>query len=161
MNAGYESASILPHGYYNREEYYYFAVEKRGTLSTFGGKRDPGETHPQKTASREMFEESCGVSRNIKMGVFGSQANIQAVLSDFRNNGTKRIRNGDHVCYVAPFNTTRITKFTGNNEIKKIIAVRKQTLQEAIKQEKWKLQGYKVRKCAKETLRIAYRQGAI
>lgn len=158
----YQSASILPFSQYNGENYYYFAVERNGKLSTFGGKRDAADHHhPSVTARREFHEES--------NDVFGSKNRVKNI---FKTHVLKTIYNNKykHVCFVMPvkaWNYNPIKKFkkinsqNPNNEIVGIIAVRQSTLRNAIKQENWTLQGHKIRHCARETLRLGLKKGAV
>lgn len=156
----YGSASILAKGKYNNDTYYYFPVHKNtGKVMFFGGLADKKDhSHPSVTASREMFEES--------NGVFGSQNHIQNRLNTAKK--VHRIYNKQkkHIAYVVPFkvqgNPSKKFKKSGfNNEIGKIIAVKKQTLQAAIATNNWNFQGHEIRHCEQDTLKKLAKKGFI
>lgn len=72
------------------EHYIIFGLSKKGKLSTFGGLRDPSETHPKNTAAREAEEEA--------LGVLGSKSMVREMLK-----GLKEItKNDGHYCYILP-----------------------------------------------------------
>lgn len=158
----YDSASILPCSSYHGENYYYFAVERNGKLSTFGGKKDLADhNYPTITAIREFHEES--------NDVFGTKDKIRNI---FNNTTLNTINNtkSKHICFIVPVDTSNsnpIKKFNQinsqnrNKEIIGIIAVRQSTLQNAIRQENWNLQGHSVRHCARQTLRLGLKKGFV
>ena len=53
-------AGTLPYALYNNSLYMLMGKSRRGKLVTFSGKNEDLE-NPAQTASREMFEETCGV----------------------------------------------------------------------------------------------------
>lgn len=107
-NSGFKAAGVLPYKKEGKNSYLLLSRESlikkgsqsrdAGTYDVFGGKRDAGENHPVKTASREFAEES--------LFILGNPASALNYI-DLKNNNTS------HVIYHQPKQyAIYITKFS-------------------------------------------------
>lgn len=154
------SAAVLPFSNYHGDRYCFLAVENRGVLSTFGGGCHAAEK-PHHAGAREYSEES--------LDVFGK-------ASPHKLKHARQCKTGNHITYflntdihsfnpVKKFDTIRKAKFkklkSTQREIKKIIAVKKQTLIDGIKTGQTRFQGYNLRMCLVHSLTDAYNKGVL
>ena len=159
------SAAVLPFADYRGTRYCYFALENRGTLSTFGGSLNKGES-TQQGAVREWEEES--------LAVFGHSKKLNHVLKKSTTDRIFSVANHttffpsvktDNYNVLEAFSKTRKKKWkqlsSCQKEIREIIAVSKATLLQALRTGNNSFQGHTVRHCVWQNLLDAYGAGKL
>ena len=159
------SAAVLPFADYHNTRYCYFALENRGTLSTFGGGLNKGES-VKKGALREWQEES--------LGIFGHSKNLAHKLKKISHD--RLFATKTHTTFfpsvdvhgknvLETFSKTRKKKWNHlsrcQKEVKEIIAVSKNTLLQALRTGNNSFQGHPVRHCVWQNLLAAYNAGKL
>lgn len=156
------NAAVLPTSTYHGTQYYYFAVEKNGSLSTFGGGKKRSES-VEECAVREFSEES--------LKVFGRKRDIKKLFDHPRRNSIEKVNNAafQNITYVVPLKLHHnpMKKFDrarrdpnlrpSQKEIKEIIPVEASKLVKRLSNGKDTFHGHKLRHCVKKTLDIALR----
>lgn len=167
MNSTTKNAAVLPYWSYQGKDYYALALERNGTLSTFGGGKHKGETS-LKAAARECKEES--------LGIFGKYKKIKKTIS---SSGKVVLNKNDTTkTYVARFNwkhtdspMDRFAKrrsqpgLTGaQKEITKVVRISRTKLKDAVQRAQGgqlSVKGKPVRGCVARTLKQALNEGKL
>jgi hypothetical protein len=154
------SAAVLPVANYNGSRYFYFAVENRGVLSTFGGGCHPNEK-PHKAGARELAEESLNAfgkfsSKDIKKS---RHCTTGSHITYFLEADTHKFDPMDKFDRIRQRRFSRLTR--AQKEIKEIIAVNKDTLIRELQNGNSSFQGHQLRQCLVASLTDALRKGIL
>lgn len=161
------STSVLPFANYNGDRYCYFAVERNGKLSTFGGHKKRSESTVE-AAAREFKEESLGVFGHRKRKIIKKLSNRQKTIrfkTDHHVTFFTRYRVKHDQDIIQKFQSIRQRKWSslhrGQKEITKIVAVKKATLINNLKNKIFSFEGHTLRNCVKTSLTKALEHGVL
>lgn len=157
----YQNAAVLPYNTYidqgHQKKTYYFAQERSGKLSTFGGtKKSVDNNHPTLTAAREFKEESHiwnghHVRKRISTGEIVKNNSAITFIAEMPNIGNP------HTLYSKFKHSRKFNSLPANQrEVQQIVNVSRRELTEAIDHNtnpgQLYIKGIKVRKCVAKTL---------
>ena len=163
--ASISAAGVLPRSQYNGSDYYYFGVTSgKKEITTFCGRKNPGEKN-RKCAAREFMEES--------LGAITSEDKIKKILKVLKNVTRIENRAVKQVTYITPlkikgnpmaiFNKKRNAPGlkAHQKEIKEIVAIKVSDLISQVRANNRIYKGHAFRGDAWGTLQLALKNNQL